>query len=82
MTKRLTFVFQALFTAFDITSVKETTLGANQWLSENNRLHFPTVDDTIERNPRYIIVEADDDFLITLNPMQIRTFIVDVARKS
>ncbi|XP_044750282.1 lysosomal alpha-mannosidase isoform X3 [Coccinella septempunctata] len=72
---------KALFTPFDIISIKETTLGANQWLSDNSRLHFATDDETPERNPRYIVVNAEDDFIITLNPMQIRTFVVDINRK-
>ncbi|CAH1119882.1 unnamed protein product [Phaedon cochleariae] len=31
---------KGLFEPFDITSIRETTLGANQWLSDNQRLHF------------------------------------------
>ncbi|XP_045462132.1 lysosomal alpha-mannosidase isoform X1 [Harmonia axyridis] len=72
---------KALFTPFEVTSIRETTLGANQWLSENSRLQFATEDVNFERNPRYIVVNAEDEFEIRLNPMQIRTFIVDVVRK-
>ncbi|CAH1973774.1 unnamed protein product [Acanthoscelides obtectus] len=31
-----------IFTPFQITTIKETTLGGNQWLSDNHRLHFET----------------------------------------
>ncbi|ENN79712.1 hypothetical protein YQE_03769, partial [Dendroctonus ponderosae] len=31
-----------LFTPFEILSAEETTLGANQWLKDSNRLHFAT----------------------------------------
>lgn len=32
--------FQGLFTPFEITSIQETTLGANQWLKDNSRIKF------------------------------------------
>lgn len=40
LSSKLYHLFQNLFSPFEITSIKETTLGANQWLSENERLNF------------------------------------------
>lgn len=36
----LYWLFQDLFVSFQIVSIKETTLGANQWLQDNKRLKF------------------------------------------
>nr|XP_023026878.1 lysosomal alpha-mannosidase-like isoform X2 [Leptinotarsa decemlineata] len=44
-----------LFAAFEITSLRETTLGANQWLSDNHRLHFNTssyLEDSLPKNDK------------------------------
>ncbi|KAL3274851.1 hypothetical protein HHI36_019633 [Cryptolaemus montrouzieri] len=78
LSQAATINLQGLFSPFEISSVRETTLGANQWLSDNNRLHFATVDETKNRSERYVIINSDNDFIIKLNPMQIRTFVIDV----
>jgi lysosomal alpha-mannosidase len=66
-----------LFTSFEITTVQETTLGANQWLEQNNRLQFSTK----KNEKRATLVQALDDYQITLNPMQIRTFVIEFKKK-
>jgi lysosomal alpha-mannosidase len=66
-----------LFTPFEITTVQETTLGANQWLEQNNRLQFSTK----KNEKRATLVQALDDYQITLNPMQIRTFVIEFKKK-
>ncbi|KAF5279397.1 hypothetical protein FQA39_LY05507 [Lamprigera yunnana] len=127
LSKPVTIDLRGLFSSFEITSYRETTLGANQWLSENKKLMFNSsseqelvyhyqaarnkVDNDVEhlmndarwvegarrwlRNQdesndvnvkQYMTVDSGDsnesslteNFVITLNPMQIRTFIVDV----
>jgi lysosomal alpha-mannosidase len=68
-------MFQDLFTLFSITELKETTLGANMLLEENVRLSWPgssTTDDQAEKRDV-------DDLTVTLQPMQIRTFLATVS---
>ncbi|XP_060520149.1 lysosomal alpha-mannosidase-like [Cylas formicarius] len=42
LSKPVTVKLKDLFTAFEITSLWETTLGANEWLKDNERLKFKT----------------------------------------
>jgi lysosomal alpha-mannosidase len=69
-----------LFSLFEVTEIRETTLGANQWLDEfeakekyvwNVKGGGSVVNNKPSAAPR-----ADE---ISLNPMQIRTFVVKVA---
>ncbi|XP_066147908.1 lysosomal alpha-mannosidase-like [Euwallacea fornicatus] len=98
-----------IFNSFEIVSARETTLGGNQWLADNVRLHFgingsledsfyhgfevDAIKDTtvskmwMEQNlyqnrvERYTVISAEDNGLeITLNPGQIRTFIVEIKK--
>lgn len=74
--------FQDLFSAFIVTSVRETTLGGNQWLEENNRLKWNTEENDIFKTnyssvPLYS--ENEDAISVELKPMQIRTFIVKLS---
>lgn len=71
---------QGLFTPFEIKTIQETTLGANQWLDKNERLEFEATDEIRKNGKRATIVKALDDYQITLNPMQIRTFIIDIVK--
>jgi hypothetical protein len=76
-------LFQDLFKPFSIVRAQETTLGGNQWLSESHRFEWKSesneVDSTLEDADSPLISEKDEDALtITLVPMQIRTFIVDI----
>lgn len=76
--------WQDLFSAFSIQSIQETTLGANQLLSENNRLKWePETNDIIpDKEGNIQPVEIHDDIInILLKPMEIRTFILKVDRK-
>lgn len=91
--------FQDIFTTFQITSLKETTLGGNQWLNENKRLYFDEGDDleklktsrsarhrttnqnekrTFTSKKKSRVAEDIDNLQITLNPMEIRTFVATV----
>jgi hypothetical protein len=77
-------LFQDLFKPFSIMWAQETTLGGNEWLSESHRFEWQSesndVDSTLEEDVHSpLISEKDEDALtITLVPMQIRTFIVDI----
>lgn len=64
---------------FEVTEIRETTLAANQWLSEAVRMKFRHDDDLKSANvfDRMSDERGDvNDYVITLNPMQIRTFVV------
>lgn len=69
-----------LFTTFDIISLEETTLGANQLLSENDRLKFSSTDQP-ETSQKPVSDDDLDNLIVTMNPMQIRTFIVSIQAK-
>lgn len=77
-------------------NIKETTLGANQWLEDNQRLQYKTgknmdslmqpdaTPDDPDDGPKEFIAKADDldDFVVALRPMQIRTFVVNMRLKA
>lgn len=120
LSKSVTVNLKKLFASFELSSIRETTLGANQWLSENDKLTF-NVDSTLEdvAKNQTLGEEAQetlwengwktwidnqcetndidnplekmhgdqqsgtnimDEFQVTLEPMQIRTFIVEIKR--
>ncbi|XP_049765840.1 lysosomal alpha-mannosidase-like [Schistocerca cancellata] len=67
---------EELFTTFVIKSVRESTLAANQWLGEYGRLNW--IDTSGVGMDSWEV--PNDIPNITLKPMQIRTFIVEVTR--
>lgn len=76
------FVLQQLFNPFKIESVRETTLGANQWLSKSKRLQWKAESNDIVRDVRTVWRRnyAEEIFSVDLSPMQIRTFILQVSQ--
>ncbi|KDR11229.1 lysosomal alpha-mannosidase isoform X2 [Zootermopsis nevadensis] len=69
-----------LFKPFSIVMARETTLGGNQWLSESHRFKWQSENDinfTLE-DDEDSSKEDKDALTITLGPMQIRTFIIEV----
>lgn len=69
---------------FDIASVRETNLSANQWLPAVKRLKFrSTGNDTVAVAEGHRSLGSDDalKYSITLNPMQIRTFVITTNPK-
>ncbi|XP_036278768.1 lysosomal alpha-mannosidase isoform X2 [Pipistrellus kuhlii] len=63
-----------LFSAFTITDLKETTLAANQLRAKASRLQWtPNTGPTLEPSPSRL-----DPAGITLQPMEIRTFLASV----
>lgn len=90
--KAVTFTLQDVFgQLFDVQSVRETNLAANQWLSDVKRFKFakegeqqqpavyekPEKDNEIHSEARGD-EEDDESYSVTLTPMQIRTFIITV----
>jgi len=71
---------QEIFKPFSITWVRETTLGANQWLDEVSRLIWKKEDNRVDDNEEQ--VKPQDLPEITLIPMAIKTFIIEVSFQS
>ncbi|XP_049803878.1 lysosomal alpha-mannosidase-like [Schistocerca nitens] len=67
---------EELFTPFVVKSIRETTLAANQWLGEYDRLNW-TDTSGISMDSWEV---PNDIPNISLKPMQIRTFVVEVTR--
>ncbi|KAF2897558.1 hypothetical protein ILUMI_08618 [Ignelater luminosus] len=120
LSKPVTVNLKGLFTPFQIVSLRETTLGANEWLNENSRLKFKAgqkletmvrSNETLRNDPlwydgyrKWIRSQhesndinlrrqnsntifkqqenfaSNDEFSVTLDPMQIRTFIIDIQK--
>lgn len=74
---------QDLFKTFTIVSVKETTLGGNQWFKDMNRLKWDAeTNDILYSEEQYQPVEIKDGIInIILKPMEIRTFILKIVPK-
>ncbi|XP_048525102.1 lysosomal alpha-mannosidase, partial [Dendroctonus ponderosae] len=71
---------QNLFATFTIKSLRETTLGGNQWLEDNERMIFKSLYQSDGLNSRPVAEELGE-FAVTLNPMEIRTFIIQIEPK-
>lgn len=79
----VSFNLNAVLHNFEILDVRETTLAANQWLNEATRLKFHyDIDPKTASVPKKESTNySDDPYLVTLNPMQIRTFILKLEWK-
>ena len=74
--------FDGMFTSLEVESVEEMTLGANLLKKEENRLVWKVVgekndDDDVEDGRKKNVVSFPDE-TISLNPMDIRTFFLQV----
>lgn len=72
------------FTTFKIEAMRELTLGANLPLSELNRLpwrYIPDSEESLSKEEllRTAIPHSDPPTTITLQPMQIRTFVATLS---
>ena len=82
LSQDVTVELDKLFTAFAITSVEEVTLGANLNIGKLDRLKWKVEDNSISQpGPSRKPKEARNGRVITLSPMQIRTFILDIVAK-
>ena len=70
-----------LFTSFSISSIEEVTLGANLNINKLNRLKWNVQQDNSIPETGSRPVSGSQDLIITLTPMQIRTFILDIIPK-
>ena len=77
LSKPVTFSLTSLFKPFGIAHARETTLSANQWLSQAKRLSWKTnMGTNSEVNQKDPEPSPENDFNVTLKPLQIRTFIL------
>lgn len=70
-----------IFDQFEFT-IRETTLDGNQWLDETVRLKFTSdsEEETRTADMYQKIVRANyDDYVVWLNPMEIRTFVMKMS---
>ncbi|XP_017876463.1 lysosomal alpha-mannosidase isoform X1 [Ceratina calcarata] len=73
---------QDLFANFTIASIEETTLGANQWSKDMNRLIWKAETNEVlreDKNPSPPVEIKDGGVNVLLQPMEIRTFIVKLV---
>lgn len=63
-----------------VTAVKETTLGANQWKDQVDRLQWTSEDSTKNRPKKEKYSIEAPEFEITLNPFEIRSFIITIEK--
>lgn len=84
-----TFSLIDVFDFFNVADVRETTLAGNQWLNEAERFKFRADSENFEQIPSSTgqanftnlgdsvsTPLASDGYKITLQPMEIRTFII------
>lgn len=79
------FNFEDVFRTFDIDNIREVTLAANQWIDEKSRFKFCADGEQDCREKFISMSEHQDgsvnfgaDFEVVLNPMQIRTFVIQL----
>ena len=75
-------ISKELFKSFEITSLEETSLGGNMLKNELNQLKWNTKSKNDKTSTNAI--EKLDDFsngVIVLHPMQIRSFILGIAKR-
>ena len=66
---------QDLLDDYTITSAEETMLGANQWALDSDRLVW---DQSLSSSS---VKQQKDETVITLDPMDIRTFVITIEKK-
>ncbi|XP_030052794.1 lysosomal alpha-mannosidase [Microcaecilia unicolor] len=77
--KPVTVNLQDLFSSFTITSVREMTLGSNQQRESTSRLRWTTA---VRKACPQPVASRLNILAITLDPMQIRTFLVTLHYKN
>lgn len=83
LSQAVTANLEGLFTLFDISEIKETTLGANQWYDEfaaEEKYVWTLKDGSYASNKQTVRTPKAGDLEISLDPMQIRTFIIKVNK--
>ncbi|XP_064633968.1 lysosomal alpha-mannosidase-like [Lineus longissimus] len=83
LSKNVTFSLKGLFKPFEIQSIDELTLGANQKLEYSHRLkwRYNRSTGSSDAENTHKTEQYKDKFDITLTPMQIRTFQVSIMQR-
>ena len=68
-----------MFSLFSVEWARETTLGGNAWRDEVERLVFMKDSNNIPQAVNYKHNQVDFDLVVTLGPMEIRSFVMKVA---
>ena len=66
-------------------SVKELTLGANQWIENKRRLKWNPEINEISSNGIFdssTLRVSEDSMIVRLKPMEIKTFVIDLSHSS
>lgn len=79
--KTVSFYMTDILQNFDIENIRETNLAGNQWIEDVNRLKFNGNDGEKDLEKDYKSFTFDTtrlkgDFKVTLEPMEIKTFII------
>uniref|UniRef100_A0A671T4V8 Alpha-mannosidase n=1 Tax=Sinocyclocheilus anshuiensis TaxID=1608454 RepID=A0A671T4V8_9TELE len=69
---------QKLFSTLEVLGASEMSLGANQWKEDMNRLQWNT--GTKASKPLLLSAKDPSPWEVTLNPMEIRTFLLQVRQ--
>uniref|UniRef100_A0A6E8WBV9 Alpha-mannosidase n=1 Tax=Anopheles coluzzii TaxID=1518534 RepID=A0A6E8WBV9_ANOCL len=67
---------QNLFVNVNVVSLRETTLAGNQWKEDSIRLDYGQKDN---KNTKRTVIE--NEFIVELKPMEIRTFVIQLEKK-
>ncbi|XP_034247479.1 lysosomal alpha-mannosidase-like isoform X2 [Thrips palmi] len=78
LSKEVTVNVQDMLTPFKILRLRETTLGANHWLKDSQRLKWRSESNDIDQGEEEMHAQEETDFVVKLTPMQIRTFVIDI----
>ena len=73
-----------LLADYTITSAEETTLGANQWLSDSQRLSWNTDSSIAQKRGQRkakLVTRKGGTISVTLSPMDIKTFVITMVPK-
>lgn len=79
LSEPVTLILDDLLADYTITSAVETTLGGNQWASEVSRLPWTTADDHQQPLKVSTKFQPVGKTSVTLLPMEIRTFIIQMT---
>ena len=81
MSRPVTLQLEKLFKAFEISKVEEVTLGANLAKEELERLEWNVVNEVPSTQIRRPQMTPENGWSLTLQPFQIRTFIINLTPK-
>lgn len=79
LSKPIRFTLDDLFENFEIDDMREVSLSANQFVEDIDRLHFTT--DNQQTKSQQKDSSVKDTLEVTLEPMQIRTFLISLNPK-